>query len=54
MSIQTKICRQVKKFNLPESIVKTIIKGEEKIIKAVVNAQSFNSKIIRKHHGIIT
>ncbi|XP_023210893.1 tigger transposable element-derived protein 1-like, partial [Centruroides sculpturatus] len=42
-----------KKFDLLESTVRTIIKGKEKILEAVKNAQSLNSSIIRKRHGII-
>ena len=51
---QIKICELTKKFELLESTVRTIIKDKERIIEAVKNAQSLNSSIIRKYHGIIT
>lgn len=48
-----KICELAKKFDLPESTVRSITKSKEKILEAVKNAQSLNSSIIRKRHGII-
>ena len=47
-----KICELAKKFELPESTVRTIIKDKERILVAVKNAQSLNSSIIHKCHGI--
>lgn len=48
-----KICELAKKFELPESTVRTIIKDNERILDMVKNAQSLNSSIISKRHGII-
>lgn len=48
-----KICELAKKFDLPESTGRTVIKGKEKIMSAVKDSQSLNSTIIRKRYGII-
>lgn len=50
---KVKICELAKKFDLPESTVRTVVKGKEKIMTAVKDSQSLNSSIIRKRHGII-